>query len=191
MKMGNVLILSGSPNYALLGDFKGICMLVLFNQKNVSNLFQKAPSRNLPNEPKCMTIFSFCFCSPGQIPKIDQTFRFCSTDDCISNPTLCTNGLSVAMWIKFEAGGFIMSSGAQSNLATGFSLSFESAAFRLRLSTNTKEYQMSISSVSTDWFQFAFTWNEKAGLAYYENGILVTKVIVSNTILIEIFFICN
>ena len=70
-----------------------------------------------------------------------------------------------------------MSSGAQSNLATGFSLSFESAAFKLRLSTNTKEYQLSISSVSTDWYQFAFTWNEKAGLAYYENGISVTKVI--------------
>eukprot|EP00795_Rhopilema_esculentum_P002535 gene2535-730_t len=116
--MGNVVKLSGSPNYIVAGDFKG---------------------------------------------------------DCISNPTLCTSGLSLAMWIKFEAGGYILSSGAQSNHATGLSLNFESGFFRLRLATQTKEFELRINSVSANWYHFAFTWDENSGLAYYENGALLTK----------------
>lgn len=98
------------------------------------------------------------------------------SDDCLSNPSLCTQGLSLSMWIKFEAGGYIISSGAQSNLATGLSLSFQAGQFKLLLATTTREYELIISSVPTTWYHFTITWSEEYGLGYYVNGSLVSKV---------------
>ena len=97
-------------------------------------------------------------------------------DDCISNPTLCTQGLSLSMWIKFEAGGYILSSGAQSNHATGLALSFQSGRFKLLVATTSREYQLMIDSVPRTWYYFTITWSKKSGLAYFVNGTLVSAV---------------
>eukprot|EP00794_Sanderia_malayensis_P020074 gene20074-22044_t len=95
--------------------------------------------------------------------------------DCISDPTLCSRGLTISMWIKFEAGGFLLSSGGQSSQSTGFSFDYSSGFYTLRLATRTKEYVMKLNSIPSSWFYFTFTWSTANGLFYYENGVLVSK----------------
>ena len=83
------------------------------------------------------------------------------------------------MWIKFEAGGYILSSGAQSNHATGLSLSFQSGKFQVLVATTSKEYQLMIDLVPTTWYYFTITWSKESGLAYFVNGSIVSAVSIS------------
>ena len=87
------------------------------------------------------------------------------------------------MWIKFEAGGYILSSGAQSNHATGLALSFQSGKFKVVVATTSSEYQLMIDNVPTEWYYFTITWSKESGLAYFVNGSLVSAVSVVNSFL--------
>ena len=95
--------------------------------------------------------------------------------DCISNPTLCSEGISVSLLMKFDGGGFIISSGAQATHATGFSFSFENGKYRLRVATLAHLYEISLDSIPTTWFHLTFTWSRKDGLSYFENGTLISS----------------
>ncbi|XP_078366665.1 protocadherin Fat 4-like [Oculina patagonica] len=96
-------------------------------------------------------------------------------DDCISNPTLCDDGLSVAFWLKFISGQYIISSGGASRFATGFDFYRESAAgdFKLILETSTKEWSLKLNDIPKEWFYFTFTWSVGAGLRYFQDGQLI------------------
>lgn len=70
-------------------------------------------------------------------------------DDCISNPSLCAEGLSIAFWLKFVSGQYVISSGGASGFATGFDFYRESAAgdFRLILETSTSEWSLKVNTI--------------------------------------------
>ena len=76
-------------------------------------------------------------------------------DDCVSNPSLCAEGLSVAFWLKFFSGQYIISSGrGASRFATGFDFYRESADgdFKLILETQTKEWSLKVNDIPKVFF---------------------------------------
>ncbi|XP_022789234.1 protocadherin Fat 4-like [Stylophora pistillata] len=98
-------------------------------------------------------------------------------DNCISNPSLCAEGLSIAFWVKFVSGQYVISSGGASGFATGFDFYRESAAgdFRLVLQNSTSEWSLKLNDIPTDWFYFTFTWSVEAGLRYFQDGQLIAS----------------
>ncbi|CAH3019822.1 unnamed protein product [Porites evermanni] len=107
-------------------------------------------------------------------------------DECITNPSKCTEGLSVAFWIKYTEGKFIISAGRYTEIAddgpgfrficsncsrnSGVPETHNSGIFLLELSTTTKKWRIHLDTIPRWWFHFAFTWSPNQGLKYYKNG---------------------
>ncbi|KAM7438912.1 hypothetical protein ABFA07_011617 [Porites harrisoni] len=107
-------------------------------------------------------------------------------DECTTNPSKCTEGLSVAFWIKYTEGKFIISAGRYTDIAddgpgfrficsncsrnSGVPETHNSGIFLLELSTTTKKWQIHLDTIPRWWFHFAFTWSPNQGLKYYKNG---------------------
>ena len=62
---------------------------------------------------------------------------------------MCSEGLSVAFWMKFISGQSIISSGGASRFATGFDFYRESAEgdFKLILETSTNEWSLKVDDI--------------------------------------------
>ena len=78
-----------------------------------------------------------------------ETFLLSLSGDCISDPSKCFHGLTVAFWIKFFSGRFIISSGGHSSFATGFDFYRESAdgKFILILETSTQQWSLQLNNI--------------------------------------------
>ncbi|XP_078345693.1 uncharacterized protein LOC144631168 isoform X3 [Oculina patagonica] len=129
----------------------------------------------------------------GQVLTLDGEDSFIELknikDQCIVDPTLCREGLSVAFWIKYNKGKFIISSGqyTSENFGPGFRFICESCSknkgphinpsgrFLLELSTLNHKWTILLDSLPRWWFHFAFTWNHKRGLKFYKNGKLAVS----------------
>ncbi|XP_068688990.1 uncharacterized protein [Montipora foliosa] len=111
------------------------------------------------------------------------------TDDCIVNPTECTEGLSVAFWMKYVDGEFIISSGGYTYQDYGPGFRFvcqncskikrphahSTRSFILELSTTQATWKIVLDCIPHWWYHFAFTWNGNHGLKFYENGKLAVS----------------
>ncbi|XP_074628220.1 uncharacterized protein LOC141886102 isoform X3 [Acropora palmata] len=111
-------------------------------------------------------------------------------NNCVVNPTMCTEGLSVAFWIRYFGGEFIISGGdyTKGDHGPGFRFICENCGqkkhphvhktqrFLLELSTEEAKWKILLESIPSWWFHFAFTWNGNKGLKFYENG----KLALSN-----------
>jgi len=124
----------------------------------------------------------------GYVLTLDGTDDFIELknikDQCIVDPSLCREGLSVAFWIKYNTGKFIISSGQYTdrNFGPGFRFICESCPkkkgphlyrsrrFLLELSTINRKWTILLDHIPIWWFHFAFTWNHKRGLKFYKNG---------------------
>ncbi|XP_048580487.1 cadherin-23-like isoform X2 [Nematostella vectensis] len=93
-------------------------------------------------------------------------------NDCVSNPSLCPDGLSVAFWLKFNSGRYIISSGGQSQFAAGFAFYYtkETNKYTLLLATLNRKWEIMLASIPQTWYYVTFTWNSQSGLRYFENG---------------------
>ena len=80
---------------------------------------------------------------------VKRIFFLVDPGGCISNPTLCPRGLTVAFWLKFFSGQYIISSGGSSRFATGFDFYRESAAgkFNLILETSTHQWSLKLNDI--------------------------------------------
>ena len=67
----------------------------------------------------------------------------------MSEPSLCAEGLSVAFWLNFTSGRYVLSSGGQSEFATGFAFFYdkEAAEFVIVLATNMKKWTVKIDAI--------------------------------------------
>ncbi|XP_067019001.1 uncharacterized protein [Acropora muricata] len=111
-------------------------------------------------------------------------------NNCVVNPTMCTEGLTVAFWIRYFGGEFIISGGDynKGDHGPGFQFICENCGqkkhphahktqrFLLELSTEEAKWKILLESIPSWWFHFAFTWNGNKGLKFYENG----KLALSN-----------
>nr|XP_058962628.1 uncharacterized protein LOC131789508 isoform X2 [Pocillopora verrucosa] len=106
-------------------------------------------------------------------------------EKCIVEPSSCKEGLSVAFWIKYIKGEFIISSGhyTLSSRGPGYRLICEncgphltsSRRFVLELSNHSHRWRILLDSLPKWWFHFAFTWSREHGLKFYKNGKLAVK----------------
>ncbi|EDO45885.1 predicted protein [Nematostella vectensis] len=104
---------------------------------------------------------------------------------CINDPTLCDDGLTVAFWIKYHAGEFILSGGRYTDHQRGPGFQFlclnchkdpkknKPKNFVLNLSTQTKDWKITLDFLPKAWFHFVFSWHIDNGLKVYRNGKLV------------------
>ena len=78
-----------------------------------------------------------------------ETFLLSLSGDCISDPSKCFHGLTVAFWMKFFSGRFIISSGGHSSFATGFDFYRESpdGKFILMLETSTHQWSLQLNNI--------------------------------------------
>ncbi|XP_067054992.1 protocadherin Fat 4-like [Acropora muricata] len=104
--------------------------------------------------------------------------------NCVSNPTLCPHGLTVAFWLKYISGQYILSSGGKSSFATGFDFYHEKAdgTFRLILETSTHRWSLKLKGVPKIWFYASFTWQKSVGLRYFQNGRFLASTEIAENI---------
>ncbi|XP_022796048.1 uncharacterized protein LOC111334546 isoform X2 [Stylophora pistillata] len=106
-------------------------------------------------------------------------------EECIVDPSSCSEGLSVAFWIKYIKGEFILSSGHYTSSSVGPGYRFvcencgphltSSGRFILELSNHSHKWRILLDSLPKWWFHFAFTWSRMHGLKFYKNGRLAVK----------------
>ncbi|XP_068675919.1 protocadherin Fat 4-like [Montipora foliosa] len=96
-------------------------------------------------------------------------------DNCVSNPNLCPEGLTVAFWLKYISGQYIISSGGKSSFATGFDFYREKAdgRFNVILETSTHRWRLKLNDIPKVWFYASFAWHPSTGLRYFQDGLLV------------------
>lgn len=99
---------------------------------------------------------------------------------CVSDPSLCPNGFSVALWMKYEildANGlqyFMGTSGNRDGLK-GF-LIYQDFPYdkedhlAIKVENGTVLWKRSFSVPRSNWTHVTFTWDEREGLVIYSNG---------------------
>ena len=99
---------------------------------------------------------------------------FSSKGRCIGQPQLCTNGMSMIFWAKFdqsirlqssasEPKKYVFSSGGSDYRSQGYSLYKEYSNFMLKVASATHVWKIFIPIDQipvNSWFSFAFTWPE-------------------------------
>ncbi|XP_022103402.1 uncharacterized protein LOC110986089 isoform X2 [Acanthaster planci] len=108
------------------------------------------------------------------------------TGHCLSEPQYCTDGLSLAVWVKLytmsagEDGIILSTASIESNGRVGVSIVLKAnddLEFRVADGVN-RAWVLLISSadvVFNSWCQLAITWHPDIGLTAYMNGIKVTN----------------
>ncbi|EDO45822.1 predicted protein [Nematostella vectensis] len=104
---------------------------------------------------------------------------------CINDPTLCDDGLTVAFWLKYHAGEFILSGGRYTDLQRGPGFQFlcldcykapqnnKPKNFVLNLTTQTKDWKITLDFLPKAWLHLVITWHVNNGLKLYHNAKLV------------------
>lgn len=71
------------------------------------------------------------------------------TEQCVSDPSLCTLGITTAFWLQFRGGRYIISSGGQSEFGSGFAFYHvkETGKFSLLLATLKKKWELTLNSI--------------------------------------------
>lgn len=99
---------------------------------------------------------------------------------CVSDPSLCPNGFTVALWMKYEildANGlqyFMGTSGNRDGLK-GF-LIYQDFPYdkedhlAIKVENGTVLWKRSFSVPRSNWTHVTFTWDEREGLVIYSNG---------------------
>ena len=99
---------------------------------------------------------------------------------CLSDPSLCPNGFTVALWMKYEildANGlqyFMGTSGNRDGLK-GF-LIYQDFPYdkedhlAIKVENGTVLWKRSFSVPRSNWTHVTFTWDEREGLVIYSNG---------------------
>lgn len=102
------------------------------------------------------------------------TFQGGFNADCVTEPSRCENGFTVTFWLKVQGTGYIFSSGSFTNKRNGpgYQLYYHQSLkrFKFILETRDKKWTLFIHEEVGLWTHMAFTWRERNGLAYYEDG---------------------
>ena len=102
------------------------------------------------------------------------------TNTCIGNPTLCSRGMSVSMWIKYassdEVQYFLGTSNSQAG-QPGFVVYQDPGAngsdyLAVSVRTGSKSWTSRVGVPSDTWTHLLFTWRPREGLAVHANGTL-------------------
>ena len=85
---------------------------------------------------------------------------------CISDPSLCTNGISVSFKVNIQDSGtrYLLSSGGQSS--RGFAVYYVSSVLHFEVRDGEKAWQVqrSYEDVGGTWRTMSFSWNQATGL---------------------------
>ena len=96
--------------------------------------------------------------------------KFVLKGRCISDPSLCANGVTMIFWARIEQAAlltdqqlpkYVLSSGGSDHRSRGFSFFHQNYQFVLRVSAAEKEWRIEIPQGQiplNSWFSFAFTW---------------------------------
>lgn len=132
-------------------------------------------------------LFNNCVVSEGVVNKSLQTdgkgawVNFGSfVHSCVSNPSLCPNGFTVALWIKYQIlddNGlqyFMGTSGSKDGLR-GFLIYQDFPYDRedhlaIKVENGSVLWKRSFAVPRSNWTHVTFTWDERDGLEIYANG---------------------
>uniref|UniRef100_A0A7M5UUT0 Uncharacterized protein n=1 Tax=Clytia hemisphaerica TaxID=252671 RepID=A0A7M5UUT0_9CNID len=121
-------------------------------------------------------------CSANQFPSVDLgPFK----GECSTDPTLCTNGITISFWLKMEENAiakmkskgfnefYVWASGGLQLKNRGYALVYRNGGFELHLQHSEGGHVIKMTSfVYSKWFHISFTWSASEGLRYYQDGVL-------------------
>nr|QNH72393.1 toxin candidate TRINITY_DN31672_c0_g1_i1 [Pachycerianthus borealis] len=104
---------------------------------------------------------------------------------CLSDPALCLNGLTLALWINYPLGStrhhYIISSGGHPVIKDSYGLSIFTKDNFINMVVSTKYKTWTINDVllmDKQWRHVTITWSETAGLVYFENGQITSSDLI-------------
>ena len=106
------------------------------------------------------------------------TFQGGFNADCVTEPSRCSEGFTLAFWLKVNGTGYIMSSGSFTSHRNGpgYQLYYHESLkrFKFLLETRDSRWSLLLHEEVGLWTHMTFTWNNRDGLRYYEDGNLST-----------------
>ena len=106
---------------------------------------------------------------------------------CIGNLEHCSNGFSLALWLKIgeksmASDSYYISSGAQTYASHGVALLVKGQALHCAFKKTTSKWKVSDYSVKQlVWYHVAVSWDIKIGARMYRDGILVSEAPTAST----------
>ncbi|KAK2560536.1 Adhesion G-protein coupled receptor D1 [Acropora cervicornis] len=124
----------------------------------------------------------------AQVPQLEHALFLDGVDDyvdtggfnadCVTEPSRCSEGFTLAFWLKVNGTGYIMSSGSFTNHRNGpgYQLYYHESLkrFKFLLETRDSRWSLLLHEEVGLWTHMTFTWNNRDGLRYYEDGNLST-----------------
>ena len=97
---------------------------------------------------------------------------------CVSNPSLCTNGLTYSFLVLVNSSVVSRSGksylvdilGQSKNYDAGVSVTLENGRIGVKLTSLHETWQSSVVAPLDSWIHFMFTWNAQFGLSIYIDG---------------------
>jgi len=96
--------------------------------------------------------------------------------ECFTEPNVCSEGLSVAFWLRMTNGKYIIAGGRYRDepRGSGFVILHDSnsSEFRIEVATPNKKWTAVIHKIpfTNQWFHLVFTWSLSTGLRVSING---------------------
>ena len=110
---------------------------------------------------------------------VDQYVDFGRHDSCLTNPGLCSDGITWAVWLysRSASHAYVVTSG--SGYATGeagFALLFRNGHVKIAVRSTTKQWISTLSDtyIASKWMHVTMTWDSIDLTKVYINGQVVT-----------------
>ena len=96
-------------------------------------------------------------------------------DSCFWSPALCTNGYTMALWMKIgmKTGTelYYISNGGQASASYGVSINLASGpSLRLRVKTHDSWWSVNCPITKNEWHHVSFAWKSDTGIKAFLNG---------------------